>query len=72
MRDFKNPKARELFLTSLAIDEARRKIEEEDIKTCGSVDEYAAELGCQAAGYRVMADEIEDGIIDEEEAELLI
>ena len=68
-RKFKNPKARELFLKSLALDDYINSKEEENKKN-GIIDDYLDELGWQACSLRVLADDIEDGIIDEEEIEL--
>ena len=70
MREFKNSKARELFLQSLKLDDEVRKMEQEDIKNYGTVFDFTLELGTEAAGLRVLADDIEDGIIDEEEIEI--
>ena len=72
MREFKNSKARKLFLESLKIDEEIDRMQDEEMNTIGYTDEYTNELKCQAAGLRVLADDIEDGIVNEEEAEFLI
>ena len=69
MRKFKNEKARELYLKSLSLDEWIDKKEKENRKT-GVIDDYLAEAGCYAASLRVLADDIEDGLIDEEELDI--
>ena len=66
MREFKNKKARELFLASLELERWASDKEKENRKT-GVIDDYLAEAGCYAASLRVLADDIEDGLIDEEE-----
>ena len=70
MRDFKNSKARELFLESLKLDEiAKRKVDEE-VKTLGVALDKTLDIFTEAAGLRVLADEIEDSLIDEDEIEI--
>ena len=66
MREFKNEKARELYLKSLSLDEWIDKKEKENRKT-GVIDDYIAETGCYGSYLRVLADDMEDGLIDEEE-----
>ena len=70
MREFKNSKARELFLESLKLDEiAKRKVDEE-VKTLGVALDTTLDIFTEAAGLRVLADEIEDNLIDEDEIEI--
>ena len=70
MRDFKNSKARELFLESLKLDEiAKRKVDEE-VKMLGVALDTTLDIFTEAAGLRVLADEIEDSLIDEDEIEI--
>ena len=70
MREFKNKKARGLFLSSLQLDEIADKRIEEEMKNNGVVYETTFEIKTEAAGLRVLADDIEDGLIDEDEIEL--
>ena len=70
MREFKNKKARELFLSSLQLDEIADKRIEEEMKNNGVVYEDTFEIKTEAAGLRVLADDLEDGLIDEDEIEL--
>lgn len=77
MREFKNPKAKKLYLESLELDKLADKIEQEDKETklinenCRGMSR-SLELHWEAMGLRAMADDIEDGIdngieIDDEE-----
>lgn len=67
MRNFKKEKARELFIASLRLDEEREEIEKQELKENGVVSQYTLELRTEAAGMRVLADDIEDGFIEETE-----
>lgn len=67
MREFKNLKARELFLASLKLDREACEMEDKEIKETGIAINTSAEIHTQAAGLRVLADDIEDGLIDENE-----
>ena len=72
MREFKNLKARELFLESLRLDEIARKTQEKEIKQLGVAigENGSGEIFTEAAGLRILADDIEDGLIDEDEIDL--
>ena len=65
MRNFTNPKAIELYIQAQELEK-----EAEELITRGSIlaDKYG-ELMTTSAGLRVLADDIEDGIISEEELE---
>lgn len=69
VREFKNPKARELFLASLKIDEEADRMEEKEIAATGNSfgKNGSGEMHTEAAGLRVLADDLEDGFISEEE-----
>ena len=69
MREFKNPKARELFLASLEIEKQADERAKQEVEEIGyTLGEHGSgEMFTEAAGLRVLADEIEDGLIDEEE-----
>lgn len=67
MRNFKKEKARELFIASLNLDEECKRMEEQDLQENGVVSQYTLELRTEAAGMRVIADDIEDGLIEETE-----
>lgn len=70
MKEFKNSKARELFLESLKLDKiAKRKVDEE-VETLGAALDTTLDIFTEAAGLRVLADDIEDGLIDEDEIEI--
>lgn len=72
MKEFKNPKAQELYLASLELEYEASKLAEEEIREVGCVlDNGSCELYTQAAGLRVMADDIEAGVLTEEEYEML-
>lgn len=65
MRNFTSPKAIELFKQAQAIEkDATVRAEAGDILPCSYAD-----LMTEAAGLRVLADDIEDGVISEEELE---
>lgn len=70
MREFKNPKARELFLASLKLDKEAYEMENKEIQETGIALNTSAEIHTQAAGLRVLADDIEDGLVDENEIEI--
>jgi len=70
MREFKNSKARELFLESLKLDEIAKSKVDEEVKTLGVALDTTLDTFTEAAGLRVLADEIEDGLIDEDEIEI--
>lgn len=72
MREFKNSKARELFLESLKLEEIAKERQEQEIKQIGAAigENGSSEIFTEAAGLRVLADDIEDGLIDEDEIEL--
>ncbi len=70
MRDFKKAKARELYLASLRVEDNARQSGQEDIKEIGRYSHSTSEMFREAAGLRVLADDVEDGFIDEEEIEL--
>ena len=70
MREFKNPKARELFLESLKLDRQADEMEDKEIKEIGIALNTSAEIHTEAAGLRVLADDIEDGLVDENEIEI--
>lgn len=72
MREFKNPKARELFLASLRIDEEADRMEEKEITATGFSfgKNGSGEMHTEAAGLRVLADDLEDGFISEEEIDI--
>ena len=70
MRGFQNPKARELFLKSLELDKEAYEMEDKEIKATGITLDTSAEIHTQAAGLRVLADDIEDGFVDENEIEM--
>lgn len=72
MREFKNPKARELFLASLRIDEEADRIAQKEMKElgCSIGMSGSGEMHTEAAGLRVLADDLEDGFISEEEIDI--
>lgn len=70
MREFTNAKARELFLVSLKLDKEACEMEDKEIKETGTTLDISAEIHTQAAGLRVLADDIEDGLVDENEIEI--
>lgn len=70
MREFTTAKARELFLASLKLDREADEIEDKEIKETGIALNTSAEIHTQAAGLRVLADDIEDGLVDENEIEI--
>lgn len=72
MREFKNPKARELFLDSLRIDKEADRMEEKEIAETGFSfgKNGSGEMRTEAAGLRVLADDLEDGFILEEEIDI--
>ena len=63
MRDFTNPKAVELYNQAQELEK-----ETESLMVVGSItpDRYC-ELMTEAAGLRVLADDVEDGVISEDE-----
>ena len=71
-RIFKNPTARELFLASLRIDEETDRIEQKEMKElgCSIGMSGSGEMHTEAAGLRVLADDLEDGFISEEEIDI--
>lgn len=72
MKEFKNPKAQELYLASLELEIEASMIAEEEMKQVGCVlDNGSCEMFMQAAGLRVMADDLEAGLLTEEEYEML-
>lgn len=72
MKDFgfKNNKARELFLESLRIDEEADKRIQEEVEELGVCLDTTMEMKTEAAGMRILADDIEKGIISEDEIEI--
>ena len=63
MRNFTNPKAIELYKEAKELEK-----EAESLRVIGPItSSYYGELMTTAAGLRVLADDIEDGIISEEE-----
>ena len=66
MREFKNKKARELFLESLRLEKIAVERQKEEIEESG-VTMQSSELFTEAAGLRVLADDIEDGFIYEKD-----
>ena len=70
MREFKNSKARELFLESLKLDKIAQEKEKQDIKELGVALNNTLDIYTEAAGLRILADDIEDGLIDEDEIEI--
>lgn len=65
MREFTNPKAIELYKQAQA---AEKEAQELIVNGRITVNGYG-DLMTEAAGYRVLADDVEDGIISEEELE---
>ena len=70
MRKFTNKKARELFLKSLKIDEEANKQIHEHIKNGGLMTQSDHELKAEAMSLRILADDLEDGFISEDEIEI--
>ena len=72
MREFKNSKARELFLASLKIEEDAYEIEKKEIEQTGFSfgENGSGEKLVEAASLRVLADDIEDGLISEDEIDI--
>lgn len=70
MREFKNPKARELFLESLKLDRQADEMEDKEIKETGIALNTSVEIHTEAAELRVLADDIENGFVDENEIEI--
>lgn len=71
MRDFKKPKAIELIKEAQALEDFVKAEEQKLIKQGLPLLEYYCELLTEAAGLRVLADDIEDGIISEAEIKQL-
>ena len=67
MRKFTNPKAIELIKEAQALEEFVESEEKKLIKQGLPLLEYYCELLTEAAGLRVLADDIEDGRISEAE-----
>jgi len=70
MREFKNSKARELFLESLRLDNIAYEKQNKEIKQLGVALDTTLDIFTEAAGLRVLADDIEDGLIDEDEIKI--
>ena len=70
MREFKNSKARELFLESLRLDNIACEQQNKEIKEFGVALDTTLDIFTEAAGLRVLADDIEDGLIDEDEIKI--
>ena len=70
MREFKNSKARELFLESLKLDKLAQEKQNKEIQELGVTLDATLDIFTEAAGLRAIADDIEDGLIDEDEIEL--
>lgn len=70
MREFKNSKARELFLESLRLDNIACEKQNKEIKQLGVALDTTLDIFTEAAGLRVLADDIEDGLIDEDEIKI--
>ena len=67
MREFKNKKARELFLASLELDQWASDKEKE---TGYEYDDTIDIVRCEACSLWILADDIEDGIINENDIEI--
>ena len=67
MREFKNPKAIELMQEAQAIEDYVASKEYELVEKNLPWPEYYSELLTEASGLRVLADDVEDGIISAEE-----
>lgn len=65
MRKFANPKAIELYLESQELEKEAELL----LKTGSVTANNYGDLMTEAAGLRILADDIEDGIISEEELE---
>lgn len=70
MREFKNENARKLFLESLELDKIADKKAKQEMKELGVITNYTCELKTEAAGLRTLADDLEDGMICEDEIEI--
>ena len=70
MREFKNSKARELFLESLRLDKVAQEKVDTEVKCLGVALDTTLDIFTEAAGLRALADDIEDGLIDEDEIEI--
>lgn len=75
MREFKNSKAQELFLQSLRLDEIADKEAEKEIAQIGYTLGEKGHSGSitmhvEATGLRCLADDIENGLIEDDEIEL--
>ena len=65
MREFTNPKALELYIEAQHLEHEATQL----IATGKILSDRYAELMTEAAGLRVLADDIEDGINSEDELE---
>ena len=70
MREFKNSKARELFLESLRLDKIAKEKQNKEIQELGVALDTTLDIFTEAAGLRVLADDMEEGLIDEDEIEI--
>ena len=70
MREFKNSKARELFLESLRLDKVAQEKVDTEVEKVGVALDTTLDIFTEAAGLRVIADDIEDGLIHEDEIEI--
>ena len=70
MRDFKNNAARKLFLESLELDKIADERAEEEMHKLGVITSDTCDIKTEAAGLRVLADDLEDGVIFEDEIEI--
>jgi len=70
MREFKNEKARKFFLESLELDEIAQERAKREMEELGVLTDSTCDIKTEAAGLRVLADDLEDGVICEDEIEI--